>query len=213
MKSDINKQFLLLDGSPILAHTISKFKQYKKIAEIVTVLRMEDFSYFQNNILNKYKCEDIKVIAGGKTRRESVYAGILSFSPAIDYVIIHDGARPLVSKNLIIRVIEAMEKFPAITTGVPAKDTIKYIDKDLFVKETLNRDKLYYIQTPQAFRYDILKNAHEKVKAEINITDDASLVEMMGQKVKIIDGDYENIKITTPIDLKMAEFLLSEGKE
>ncbi|MFW6266055.1 MAG: 2-C-methyl-D-erythritol 4-phosphate cytidylyltransferase [Halanaerobiales bacterium] len=212
MQSSINKQFLELDNKPLLAHTIDKFYNNPKIEQIIVVVRSTERDYCQKNVLDKYGFTDVKLVAGGKTRKESVYAGLMAFSPAINYVIIHDGARPFLSNKVLNKVITAMKKYPAITTGVNVKDTIKVKSRNLEVAKTLDREKLIAVQTPQAFLYELIVEAHKKWRGTTKATDDASLVENLEQKVKIIKGDYKNIKITTPVDLLYAEAIIEKQK-
>lgn len=211
MKKDINKQYLQLGDRPLLAHTLEVFANNNKIDQIVVVVKKEEMDYCQKKIINKYGFENLKLVAGGETRQQSVYAGLMAFSPAINYVIIHDGARPLISKELLNKVIEKLSKYKALTTAIPVKDTIKIVDKESFVQETPDRDSLRAIQTPQAFEYDLIYEAHENFDGKAKATDDASLVERMGHKVKVIRGENSNIKITTPIDLVYAQNILRKN--
>lgn len=208
MKKDINKQYLQLGDRPLLAHTLDIFSKNTNIEQIITVVSEDEINYCQRNIINNYDFDEVRLVAGGKTRQQSVYAGLMAFSPAINYVIIHDGARPLLSQNLLNKVIDNLKKYDAITTGVPVKDTIKTVDNNEFIKNTLKRNRLRAIQTPQAFAYDLICEAHESYNGNLNATDDASLVEALGHKVKLIKGEYSNLKVTTPIDLVYAESIL-----
>lgn len=208
MGSDVNKQYLLLLDRPVLAHTIQLFYQYPSITQIIVVVRENELSFCRTELINKYFNCSIQLIAGGKTRRESVYAGLKAFSAAIDYVIIHDGARPLLTKQVLNQVIESLPDYRALTVGVELKDTIKRIDQGTLVVETPNRSEFVSIQTPQAFAYDLLMRAHQEAPAQIPVTDDASLVERLGYPVKVVKGSDENIKITTRFDLQVAEMIL-----
>lgn len=209
MGKKINKQFLDLLGKPILYHTIKSFLDWERSIELSIVLNPNEIEYFKKNLLPLFpKNKNIKLIAGGQSRKESVNNGLKSFSEVVRYVIIHDGARPLLKKELIEKTYQAVKKYGAVSCGVKVKDTIKLVE-DSFSKETLNRDKLRAIQTPQAFELDLIKKAHSNYHAE-KALDDASLVEKLGKKVYIVDGDYNNFKITTPEDLKPAEIILKE---
>jgi 2-C-methyl-D-erythritol 4-phosphate cytidylyltransferase len=214
MNRDINKQFLKLGGRPIIAHTIDIFSTHNKINQIVVVVRKNEMEYCNTEIIQRYKFNKfIKLVAGGETRRESVYAGLMALSPAIDYVIVHDGARPLLPVDVLDRVIYSFSKYDAIVTGIKLNDTIKSINRDKLVLKTLNRDNLVAIQTPQAFAYKLIKEAHQRVPIDKNLSDDASLLEYLGYQVKVIEGSYENIKITTPIDIILGERILeNRGK-
>ena len=211
MKKDINKQYLQLGDRPLLAHTLEIFDNNNYINQIIVVVKEDEMDYCQEKILDKYCFEDLKLVAGGETRQQSVYAGLTAFSPAINYVIIHDGARPLISKDLLDKVIEKLSSHKALTTAIPVKDTIKIINKENFVQKTPDRDNLRAIQTPQAFEYDLIYEAHKNYDGNIKATDDASLVENMGHKVKVIQGESNNIKITTPIDLVYAQNILRKN--
>ncbi|MFP4662533.1 MAG: 2-C-methyl-D-erythritol 4-phosphate cytidylyltransferase [Halanaerobiales bacterium] len=216
MKSKINKQFLQLSEHPVLAHTISVFINNNKIDQIILVVHSDELDYCKENIINNFFDQDdqrIKIIAGGKTRRESVYAGLKAFSPAIDYVLIHDGARPLLSQGLLDKVIDSLNSYDAVIVGTRLKDTVKQVDKKGIVQMTPDRSNLMAVQTPQAFLYELIIEAHQAVPADQPVTDDASLLEYMGKKVKIIKGSYENIKITTPMDLIFAEKILEKRRK
>ncbi len=212
MKSNINKQYIKLLNKPVITHTLDLFYNDERIKDIVLVIKDTEVSYCQKNILEKYNFNNVHIVAGGKTRKESVFAGLMAFSPAIDYVIIHDGARPLLNMKIIERVVNNLDKYKAITTGVEVKDTIKIKDSNNFVYRTMDRNRLVAIQTPQAFSYKLILKAHREF-ADVEVSDDASLVEKMGQPVKIVKGSYENIKITTPEDLNYARLILkNRGK-
>ena len=211
MQKDINKQYLKLGDRPLLAHTLDAFADNNNIEQIIVVVREDEIDYCQKNIINKYSFKNIKLVAGGETRQQSVFAGLTAFSPATNYVIIHDGARPLVSKKLLTKVIKKLSKYKALTTAISVKDTIKIINKENFVKNTPERDRLRAIQTPQAFEYELIYKAHKNYAGNSKATDDASLVEKMGHKVKVIKGESRNIKVTTPIDLVYAQNILKEN--
>jgi len=212
MKSDIKKQFIKLLGRPVLAHTLSVFINNTKINQIIVVVHEDEIDYCKNNIINKFSDSKIKIVAGGKTRRESVFNGLKALSPVIDYVIIHDGARPLLTQDLLNKVIKSLTSHTAIIVGTSLKDTVKRVDKEQIVQDTPERSSLMAIQTPQAFLYDIIMEAHQNVPEEHSVTDDASLLEYIGKEIKIIEGSYENIKITTPLDLIIAENILKQRK-
>ena len=211
MGHNINKQFLPLLGKPMLYYTIKAFADWGKAAEIVIVLNSKEINYFKKKIKPLFSYSSQKtfsLVSGGKSRKESVYNGISSLSYNISYVLIHDGARPLIEKSLIESTYQAVKEHKAVSCGVKVKDTIKLVD-DSICQQTLNRDKLRAIQTPQAFDLDLIKRAHQNYHKE-KALDDASLVELLGEKVYIVDGDYNNLKITTAEDLKPAEVILKE---
>jgi 2-C-methyl-D-erythritol 4-phosphate cytidylyltransferase len=208
MKTRINKQYLQLAGRPLLAHTIDIFTNDAIIDQIVVVVGKDEIEYCRQEIIQKYNLGNVKLVAGGETRQQSVYAGLMAFSPAISYVIIHDGARPLLPSGVLKGIVNKLEEYKAITAGVKVKDTIKIKDKQNYVTETLARDRLMAIQTPQAFEFDLISKAHEAASGDLVATDDASLVEALGHEVKVIEGSYQNIKITTPVDMKYANAIL-----
>lgn len=203
-----NKQFLNILGKPIIYHTIKSFLDWRRNFELVIVLAPGEIDYFRKKIIPLFKTYNQKfnLIAGGKTRKDSVKNGLHSFNEDVDYVIIHDGARPLIQNKLIQKTYLAVQEHDAVSCGVRVKDTIKVVDNS-FSEKTLNRDSLRAIQTPQAFKLDLIKKAHQVYKQD-KALDDASLVEKIGKKVYIVDGDYNNFKITTPEDLKPAEIIL-----
>lgn len=210
MGKNINKQFLNLLGKPILYYTIKSFLDWRNDFEINIVLSADEFDYFKDKInpLFFHSKKRFNLVVGGRSRQESVYNGLKNFSEEVKYVIIHDGARPLVSKELIERCYQAAKEYGAASCGVRVKDTIKLVE-DSFSKKTLDRDSLRAIQTPQAFKLDLIKKAHQAYKKD-EASDDASLVEELGENVYIVNGDYNNFKITTPEDLKPAEMILKE---
>jgi 2-C-methyl-D-erythritol 4-phosphate cytidylyltransferase len=210
MGKNINKQFLNLLGKPILYYTIKSFFDWRNDFEINIVLDPNEFDYFKNKLepLFSYYQKDFNLVAGGNSRKESVFNGLKNFSEEVNYVIIHDGARPLLKKELIEKCYQAAKKYGAVSCGVRVKDTIKIVE-DSFSTETLDRDSLRSIQTPQAFKLDLIVRAHKAYKKD-KALDDASLVEDLGEKVYIVNGDYNNFKITTPEDLKPAELILKE---
>ncbi len=211
MKASFNKQYLLLKRKPILAHTIEVFEKNKLIDEIIVVIHEDDKDIFKKSIINKYRFRKIKkVVSGGKERQESVYNGLKNIDEKCSVVLIHDGARPLVTHKVINRCIKGAERYGASSAGVPIKETIKIMKKDCFVKYTPKREDVWITQTPQGFKTDIIRAAHElAINEKIIGTDDAMLVEIMGCEVKMVEGDYENIKITTPDDLLMAEAIFN----
>lgn len=209
MNAPINKQYLTLNGKPILAYTLDVFEKCQLIKEIVLVINQDEFKTCQQQVLKPYHYTKIKLVRGGDTRQESVYKGLKAINPETDIVMVHDGARPIIQESVIIRSIYETMEHQATTVGVPAKNTIKVINDDGFVEHTPNRDYLVEIQTPQTFAYQLLKDAHEKaIEGGIEGTDDAFLVERLGCPVKIVTGHYTNIKITTPEDLIIAESII-----
>ncbi len=203
MNSNIPKQFIEVNNKPIICYTIDKFEKCSEINEIIIVTNKDYIDYFNNFIINKYNYKKItKVIEGGKERQNSVYNGINCIEDKDSIVLIHDGARPFIKESDIINVIENTKIYESCILGVKVKDTVK-ICKDGFIENTPNREHIWLAQTPQVFKYDIIKKAYDyAIKNNIFFTDDASVVEAFNKKVKIIEGSYDNIKITTKEDLK-----------
>jgi len=204
-----NKQYIVLGNKPVLAHTIEKFEKSPLVHEIILIIKSDELEYCKNNIIKTYGFKKVKkIVPGGKERQDSVYNGIKAIDEG-NVVLVHDGARPFVSENIIEDSIKGSLKYNACVVGVPVKDTIKVVSEDNLILDTPNRKTLWQVQTPQAFKYEILKRAYDKAYEEnFTGTDDASLVENLGYKVKMIMGNYENIKITTKEDLRFADSLL-----
>lgn len=209
MKMGINKQFIKLEGKEIIAYTIEKFYNNSNIEDIVVVVKEDESEFFKKEILDKYNFKNIKIAYGGKERQDSVYNGLKSLDKKCDVVLIHDGARPFVSDKIIDNCIEEVKEHKAIVVGVPVKDTIKIIDNDKNIVDTPNRSVLWAVQTPQTFDYNILIDAYKDAfKSGFYGTDDAMLVERIGYKVKMVEGSYNNIKITTKEDLSVGSQIL-----
>lgn len=208
----VDKQFLKLCGKPVIAYALDAFLACKDITPIVLVVPDGSISVYRD-WLNKYYgfYADIVVTAGGAERQYSVLNGLRALPEDMDIVVIHDGARPMVTPKLIEDSIEAASKFGAAVAAVPIKDTVKQSDGQHFVERTLSRETLWSIQTPQSFRYDIIMRAHTLAMEQGYLgTDDAVLAERAGYRVKLFMGGYENIKITTPDDVPVAEALLGQ---
>lgn len=214
MGRDFNKQYIMLRNKPIIAHTLEKFQNSKWIDEIILVVGEDEIKFAKENIVDKYFFTKIKkIIAGGKERQDSVYNGLLAAGENCDIVLVHDGVRPFIEEEILKKSIEIARNMGAVVVAVPVKDTIKKVNKQMEVIDTLKREELWAIQTPQTFQYKLLKRAHELARSEGNVvTDDAMMVEGLGNVVQVLQGNYENIKITTPEDLIMAEIILKEGK-
>lgn len=222
MNSDVAKQYMLLKGKEILYYSLKTFQDSDRISDIILVARPEDMDYCKSNIVDKYGFTKVKrIVAGGKERYNSVYNGLcaieeISTDIKNEVVMIHDGARPFVTNSMIEQSIENVIFGSACTVGVPVKDTIKIvceINGEIYSKETPDRNTLYQIQTPQTFRYELIRLGYEKMLEDTkhNITDDTMIVEQyMGQDCKVIMGSYENIKITTPEDLDFAEKIVEK---
>lgn len=207
-----SKQYLMLDNKPIIMHTLEVFHQHHLIAQIVLVTGASDIKRCQAWV-NQYGLQSkVQVVEGGNERQHSVYQGLRAISTP--WVLVHDGVRPFVAEQYITACYEASKETGAAVLAVPVKDTIKQVDDQGNVIATPKRESLWAIQTPQAFQYDKLLEAHERARLEGFIgTDDAMLIERLGMTVKVVEGDYRNVKITTPDDLMYAEFVTrnSEG--
>ena len=208
MGKSVNKIFLKIAGKKVIDYTLDAFLKVDAIDQIILVTRECDMDEMNEHIKNIKK--DIRVVVGGKTRQESVYNGLINAKDA-HIVLIHDGARALITPQIIEDAIKKTSEFGATLTAVPIKDTIKYVTEDGFIEKTLNREKIYSAQTPQSFLYEKIIDAYNKaIKDDFLATDDCALYEKYEGKVKIIDGSYENIKITTPEDLDVAENILKK---
>ncbi len=214
MNSSINKQYLKIAGIPVLARTISAFESCSEVDNIILVVNEDDINFCKHEIVEEFNFKKvISLVSEGAERQNSVYKGLCSIRDDKGIVLIHDGARPFVTKKNIVDCIEAAREFGACGIGVRSKDTIKISDEHGFVQSTPDRNSLWSIQTPQGFMYDIIKDAHDKAVQNGYVgTDDMVLVEKLGIPVKIVEGSYQNIKITTPEDLIMGESLLSSCK-
>ena len=204
----IDKVMAPLGGAPMIAKTVGTFQNCDAVSEIVIVTR-EDLIVPITN-LRKDMTKVTAVVAGGKSRQESVNLGLNALSGKIKLAAIHDGARPLITWQVIDRAIRAANTYGAAAPAIPVKDTIKVVEGRV-VKSTPDRATLFAVQTPQVFDFDLLRGALKKAELEgAQVTDDCSAVERMGVAVKIVEGDERNIKVTTPMDLKIAEMLLEE---
>lgn len=212
MKSDINKQFIILKDRPILAYTIDKFQKSQSIDEIIIVAAPDEIDFCRNEIVYKYGFSKVKkVVCGGKERQNSVMNGLMAAKES-DIVLIHDGARPFVNDRIINDGIEYAKIYGGAACGTTPKDTIKVKNSECFSEETLDRSRLFCVQTPQCFRYEEILKAHVYAKEnDIPATDDTMVFEMLGNKVYLYEGSYNNIKITTPEDLYSAEKLVESG--
>ena len=211
MGGDQLKQFMDLGGRPVLAVTLERFNHSPDIEAIVLVVPPDKVDYCRGEIVEKYELTKVtKVVAGGERRQDSVRLGLEATEGHYPLVLIHDGVRPLVPPDLISRIVRAANQYRAVIPALAAKETIKEADETGLVVKTHDRRTLWLVQTPQAFRYEDILEAHRRALEENweEITDDALLMERTGAPVKIIEGSEENIKITTPRDLELARFLL-----
>lgn len=212
MNSKIQKQYMLLGGKPVLFYALDAFEK-SRVDEIILVVGKGEIEYCRKEIVEKYKFHKVtKIVEGGKERYHSVYEGLKAIDTA-DYVLIHDGARPFLDQQTLVHAIEAVKQYQACVVGMPVKDTIKITTEDGFSKETPERKHVWMIQTPQCFSYSLIFEAYQKMlqNEDATITDDAMVLEKVkGLPVKMVEGSYRNIKITTPEDLLVAEAYLGD---
>lgn len=213
MNSDTKKQYMLIYDKPIIYYSLKAFQE-SFVDDIILVVSPGDVSYCQTEIVEKYGFTKVsQIVEGGRERYHSVAAGLRSVLKE-GFVFIHDGARPMITEEILERALSCVEENNACVVGMPVKDTIKIADSGGHIAETPNRSLVWMVQTPQVFEYRLIKEAYEELlKREqelleqgITVTDDAMVVETLsGHKVKLVEGSYENIKITTPEDIKLAE--------
>ena len=204
------KQFLTLGDKPILAHTLLAFQRAAEIDEIIPILSEEDLETCLGAIIEAYHITKVRtLVVGGKERQDSVANGLHKLEKNAAIVLVHDAVRPFVTPEMIKETVDYAKRGECVAVGVPIKDTIKEVNDQGMVRHTLDRSRLWAIQTPQAFPVKALKRAYEEAsKQRVYGTDDATIVERMGGSVRVIMGSYENIKITTPEDLMLAEEIL-----
>ena len=217
MKSDVRKQYMEIGGKPLIYYSLRAFEE-SIIDDIVLVVSKGDVEYVQKEIVDKYHFDKVTaIVEGGLYRYHSVRRGLMAAAEDCDYAFIHDGARPFVDNDIILRALHAVKEFGACVVGMPVKDTIKIADDKGFAKETPDRAHTWLIQTPQVFSYKMILELYQRLDREggelmargINITDDAMVVEYFtDKKVKLVEGSYNNIKITTPEDIPAAEAIL-----
>ncbi|HVN98039.1 MAG TPA: 2-C-methyl-D-erythritol 4-phosphate cytidylyltransferase [Syntrophorhabdaceae bacterium] len=214
MGAATNKQFLLLDNKPIIVHTLQIFEDCRSIDGVYLVVNQKDLPLIQEEILEQYRFNKVlKLVIGGRLRQDSVRNGIEAIEKPCDIVLIHDGARPFISPAFIEKGIFLMEMFDAVIPALPVQDTVKIVSKEGFVSKTLDRDSLWHVQTPQTFKYELIVKAYRDGMAKkLYGYDDATFIEHLGKKVKVIEGSPYNIKITTPADLIIARGILSQLK-
>lgn len=215
MESSIQKQYMKLGDKPLIFYALNAFEK-SPVDRIILVVGQGEKDYCRREIIERYGFTKVDcIVEGGKERYHSVYEG-LKAAVSSDYVLIHDGARPCVSDRVIRAAIEGAVKYRACVVGMPVKDTIKIADDGEFTAATPDRSKLWAIQTPQAFAYELILSAYKRLfespEYQTAVTDDAMVVEQMtDDRVKLIAGAYSNIKVTTPEDIALAEALLKHG--
>jgi len=215
MRNALNKVFLELDGQPVIKYSLDIFERLDDVEEIVIVAHPQETERMERDIVSRYGLRKVRrVVPGGAERQDSVRAGLEALTGGLRLVAVHDGARPLLSLELARRVIAVARDLGAACPGVPSKDTLKEVDPEGRVKTTLDRSRIYQIQTPQVFSADRLKQAYAQSAAEgYSATDDAALYERFCGPVQVVEGDYRNIKITTTDDMIVARgYLTGESK-
>jgi len=208
------KQYLSLAGLPILTRTLVVFDKCERVEQIILVIPQDDFNFCQKNILQPAGLSGrIILVAGGERRQDSVFNGLKAVDSGCSIVVIHDGVRPFLQNDQLIACIEGARESGACIMGVPANETLKQVNASDHIIQTLKRDDVWLAQTPQAFRYDLIRKAHETACVEgYSATDDASLVERLGGTVKIITGSRHNIKITIQEDFETAQNILANSE-
>lgn len=211
MKCSKNKQFININCKPMLYYSINTFSKHKLIDGIIIVCAKGEVQYCRSEIVEKYELTKvIDIVEGGMQRQDSVLNGLNALKKYnCNIVLIHDGARPFVTESIISNGIKYSKIYGACSCGVNVKDTIKVRDENGFSVHTLNREKLFSVQTPQCFKYELITSCHKKLLQEgIQVTDDTTVVEHYNNKVYLYDGSYDNIKITTPEDLNTADRII-----
>ena len=217
MGASVQKQYIELDGKPVIYYTIKAFQESGIIDDIVLVVGNGQISYVKEEIVDLYGFTKVHtIVEGGKERYDSVWSGLQTIKNEDGYAFIHDGARLFVNEDIIRRGYETVEAYKACVAGMPSKDTVKIVDENTFASETPNRKYVWSVQTPQIFETSLIKEAYRKIMQGdcAGVTDDAMVVEKtMSVPVKLFEGSYENIKITTPEDLSIAKMFLKKNKK
>ena len=207
MRIRIKKPFVLLNGKPIIAHTLGALEKCRAVDDIIIASERSCIGRFKD-LIRKYRLKKVSgIVVGGRTRFQSVKNCLATIGPSCDIVIVHDGARPFVDSACLLESVKLARKHGACIVGVWETDTVKLVEGGMVVKKTLNRTRIFRAETPQTFRIDILNRAYQ-LKGNNKITDDAGLVERLGEPVKVLAGSRQNIKITTREDITLAEALL-----
>ena len=209
MGGTVPKQFQSLNGKQILHHTIKTLQNYEAISEIILVVPEKEYETANTDWLGKLEIVK-KIVIGGEKRQDSVYNGFCEGSQDSEILLVHDGVRPFLSQKMIADSIDAAREYGAAITAIPVHDTIKRVDTSGLVSQTIDREGLWRVQTPQAFRYSLLLDAFNKAKSEnFYGTDEGALIEHLGEPVKIVEGLEQNIKITRPEDLELSKAFIS----
>ena len=221
MNSDVKKQYMEIGGKPLIYYSLKTFEE-SLIDDIVLVVSRGDIDYVRTEIVQKFGFDKVTaIVEGGLYRYHSVRLGLEAAAPNCDYAFIHDGARPFLTNDIILRSLHAVKEFGACVVGMPVKDTIKIADEKGFAASTPDRNLTWMIQTPQVFSFKMILELYQRLDREegelmakgVNITDDAMVVEYFSdKKIKLVEGSYTNIKITTPEDIPAAEAILKDWK-
>lgn len=210
--SDIPKQFFTIDGKPIVQHSLERFADCERVDAIVLVLAADEVERFSEKTDLSHLGKPLKVVVGGRTRAESVYCGLNATDPLTNIVVVHDGARPMITQAEIVRTVERATEVGAACLTAPVTDTIKIVEEG-WITDTVDRRVLRRAMTPQAFKYSILREAFEGVDFTDQITDECYLVEKLGYRIASVPGGTRNIKITHPEDLELAKAFLTGRNE
>ena len=211
MGGTVPKQFLELDGKPILYYTLKTLQDCGIISELILVVPEKEYDNACTDWLGKPEIVT-KVVVGGEKRQDSVYNGFCELSPQTEIVLVHDGVRPFLSHQMIQESVDAAREYGAAITAIPVNDTIKKVDDSGLVSKTVDREGLWRVQTPQVFRYELLEEAFKKANSEkFYGTDEGTLIEHLGKPVKVVEGSEQNIKITRPEDLRLSEIFISKA--
>jgi 2-C-methyl-D-erythritol 4-phosphate cytidylyltransferase len=209
------KQFIELDGVPLLAWTLAPLERSGAVDALIVVSAADEIEYCEQEIVKRFGLKKVlRVVAGGPRRQDSVRQGILASRGEYGLVLIHDGVRPMIDEILIDRMVSQARQWGPVVSGLPARETVKEVDEDRLVVKTYDRNQVWLIQTPQVFPYPVIREAHERAFREgWEATDDSALVERMGVRVRVVEGSERNIKITTPNDLVLAHLFLKDKTE
>ena len=211
MGGTVPKQFLELNGKPILYYTLKTLQDCGIISELILVVPEKEYDNACTDWLGKPEIVT-KVVVGGEKRQDSVYNGFCELSPQTEIVLVHDGVRPFLSHQMIQESVDAAREYGAAITAIPVNDTIKRVDDSGLVSQTVDREGLWRVQTPQVFRYELLEEAFKKANSEkFYGTDEGTLIEHLGKPVKVVEGSEQNIKITRPEDLRLSEIFISKA--
>ena len=211
MGGTVPKQFLELNGKPILYYTLKTLQDCGIISELILVVPEKEYDNACTDWLGKPEIVT-KVVVGGEKRQDSVYNGFCELSPQTEIVLVHDGVRPFLSHQMIQESVDAAREYGAAITAIPVNDTIKKVDDSGLVSQTVDREGLWRVQTPQVFRYELLEEAFKKANSEkFYGTDEGTLIEHLGKPVKVVEGSEQNIKITRPEDLRLSEIFISKA--